>query len=438
MKISKRVFGFFMVSLIIALSLVPPSLTLDIKRKRKTNMSYSKMRNDPPLLDCNTVFADAKFTYSKDTQQLPNVFQTDPAIIAKAKSQTTAARKLLYKPNDVAKGQMSIAAAKLKAMVNLLDSWDGKDWNNTFFNRQIEGLQLETKKNSKNEQLAILGRIQNKNGTGYDHAAFLALIGDVGTAIDDYAVKFHGKNCDTDYPLPKDKKDKGECKAFKPIFDQFLSTASIQTITNKAEAMVAITRQMFNERSGNAITNCRKKKERGIVFEGADPQQDPPRSGVFDLNKSDAIDSTLGITENKIPPTRWPYQKMPEGVMTACAEPWAGHYSGSVLEIMMVFDWLTFVSSNDANLAHPLLSFNYDYKDLKRPTTMPQLDDEKRKARAILSAAFLVGGGYHTANEVYYSIKKYLGDSTVKTKKEAFCDTNATTKFNELCGEFTK
>ena len=392
----------------------------------------------------------------------PEERKSDPAVLAKAKKQTKAARALLYKPNDEALNQLKIAADRIEAFVQLVDSWDQKTttvkkddwknididnvsvWNHFLFNRQIEGGQLG-KDTKKNDQLSIIGKIKNKNGNGHDHAAFLALIGDVGTAIGDYSVK----------PIPDEKKVK-EYKSYqlyKQIFDSFKNFASLSSVPKKDEALKQVAKIQYNQRSGDTITSGNKRTQRGLVFENDDVKTEPARSGVFNVNVDKSIDTELGITDEKelIPATKWPYQTLLPSTMDSCKEePWAGHYSGSINEVLMIFDWLTYVSSNDENLAHPLMSFELnekekdtkslkeiqnfvlpDYKNLK-------LNDAKREARAALSAAFLVGGGYHTANEVYFTVKKYLGDKSLAGIFVASCDPSSTDNLSKLFGKYTK
>lgn len=399
-----------------------------------------------------------------DTKIDPDTLKTDNAIMEKAVKQTKAARALLYKPNDVALTQLKIAADRLKPFVQLVDAWDQVDttlkpankadlakvdtnkvsvWNHFLFNRQLEGGQLG-KDTKKNDQLSIIGRISNKNGTGYDHAAFLALVGDIGTAIGDYSVK-----------QPKDDiEEKKKFEVYAQIFGQFKNTASLSTVPKKDEALKLIAKVLYDQRSGDTITSNNKKKERGLVFNtDKSVKLEPARSGVFDCNKDKKIDKELGFKDDSkelIPPTKWPYQTVEKATIDKCAkEPWAGHYSGSINEVLMVLDLLIYTSSNDENLAHPLLSFELSKEETDKFTAIqgftlpdfksPNLNDAKREARAALAAAFLVGGGYHTANEVHFTVKKYLDkDKKLAGKKVAECDDTSTDKVSALFAKYTK
>lgn len=66
-----------------------------------------------------------------------------------------------------------------------------------------------------------------------------------------------------------------------------------------------------------------------------------PRGGVFNLKSVvDATDPFTIIDKKKvIPALRWPWQTVPNTRMDDCVdEPFAGHLSGSIVEVLYTFD----------------------------------------------------------------------------------------------------
>lgn len=136
----------------------------------------------------------------------------------------------------------------------------------------------------------------------------------------------------------------------------------------------------------------------------------------------------------------WPWQTIPEKYFQ-CKEPWAGHYSGSIVEVIWSMD--LFTSPKASALKEAQRSFTGGDADKKA------LNTPERRCKAALSAAFLMVVGYHSAIEVKPTVDQYLGKpkppiftNAVKAAEvEKMCDINATKEMVQLmteCSSLTK
>ena len=297
---------------------------------------------------------------------LPSEYQTSEAATGKALKQTLAARKLFYLPGQVAIDELKKAATNLQSIVTFMKEsvYTNTDFNRAFSNGVFNFMsQLDVE--------GAIGRVLTGRGTGKDNIGVLAIMGDIGTALMDYV------------PGATDSKN----LAFKTL------VTKMRTIQSKTETEFnAQSAQIKNARGGSVL--CPSKKIDRATY--AVPQGTSAfRGGVFDL--SERADTQLSIVSDasgKIPKCKWPWQTVPSTTIDNCNnEPWAGHLSGSIVEVFYVFDLLT---GED-----PLKSFG--------SVSLSNLQNKQRDVKAALAAAFLVGLGYHSAVEVEITVRAYLG-----------------------------
>ena len=152
----------------------------------------------------------------------------------------------------------------------------------------------------------------------------------------------------------------------------------------------------------------------------------------------------------------WPWQTLPEDYLNNCQEPWAGHYSGSIVELLFMIDLFT----RDSKIVggdSPFKSFRKQsrrdfFKDpfsfIRSPfkffTSRRRLNAKVRRCKAALSAAFLLSIGYHAAIEVKPTIWAYLGRGNIGENPKIFsmknqvCDVHATDDIVNLMRECTE
>ena len=119
-----------------------------------------------------------------------------------------------------------------------------------------------------------------------------------------------------------------------------------------------------------------------------------PRSGIFYLGEQ--VDATFKLKkkEKRIPKVCWPWQTVPGKLVTGCPnEPWAGHYSGSFYEILLMLDLTTGTD----------LTKNYEISN-----------KHDRDVNAAIAAGFLIATGMHSAVEERFVIGDYLVQSITK------------------------
>ena len=146
------------------------------------------------------------------------------------------------------------------------------------------------------------------------------------------------------------------------------------------------------ERGGSAIAPRKKGGPNGAERGSDNTKMGTPRSGLLTQTVDKSGFSAI-----------WPWQLIPKKYMENCPEPWAGHYSGSIVEVLFDLDLFsktnTSVGGDD-----PLKSFE----------GKSMLDNENRRCKAALAGAFLISIGYHSAIEVKPTIWAYLGKDMPK------------------------
>ncbi len=97
--------------------------------------------------------------------------------------------------------------------------------------------------------------------------------------------------------------------------------------------------------------------------------------------------------DKKLPELGWPWQTVPKKFIEEhCAtEPWAGHFSGSLYELILMLEL-------------------FDRADPKKDDS-EKLPKEKKNLYAGVASSFLIGTGMHSAVEVVYVDKLYTGTS---------------------------
>lgn len=382
---------------------------------------------------------DAKKKLASYNLQLPAdyiVKNPNPVITEKAKKQTEAARNLFKNPNPIVKKILTAAALQLRNLLskNLSD----KALNDEKLNRSIYGGVLtknfkENQKNKLGDQAKIskrhfqTGRISKvakdtTDATEFDRAGAVALMGDIGTSIFDCEMKRDGSGT---------FEDNGYCSVEQAIAITHKRGDRLKTWKDGQEAK--------KQRGGSAIAKMKKdtfnaeKKisvpgERGMKF-GADSQDN---TGIKDKNGKDIMKfkERSNILSTKVDGSgwsgSWPWQMMPEAYLKNCAEPFAGHYSGSIVEILFVLDLLT-ETDKDLGKDEPLKSYVFE----GHPAGA-DLDSDIRKCKAAIGAAFLLSVGYHSAIEVKPTIWGYLGKGEIGKNPQIFsldnqkCDVSAT------------
>ena len=151
--------------------------------------------------------------------------------------------------------------------------------------------------------------------------------------------------------------------------------------------------------AGSGAIAPAKNKERGRM-----PSSEV-RSGVF--NMGTIADSLLNVTDNRLPGTIWSVGLVDEARIYAHEEPFVGHMSGSVAEILVAWEVLAggVESASEAPLSQ------WDPTLLGHSHLIPGLDPASDLShigpRASATAAFLIAGGFHSAVEVISGILAY-------------------------------
>lgn len=336
-----------------------------------------------------------------------------PDIKKKADEQVKAARNLLTKPGTQANGLLKTAAALLKDFWQH-DNIKENEKNDSNFNRSINGgiLNGRTTKNQDENNTMQMGRLAKVATDAHpepmDKAGVLAVLGDIGTAIFD---------CD---PTKTDDKTKSYCK---------VATAVAMKMSLTRDALLDMGRQAKAARGGSAIAPRKKGGPNGAErANGKDAQGGTnlaPRSGLLTKNVDASGFSAM-----------WPWQLIPKRYLEKCPEPWAGHYSGSIVEVLFCLDLFTKGNSTFGQDEMPLKSFTAGATMLESPS---------RKCKAALAGAFLISIGYHSAIEVKPTIWAYLGKGKVGQNPKIFsfdapesnCDTKATDDMVKLMKDCT-
>jgi hypothetical protein len=399
----------FIVKCIFLLLTISLSLSAKLKRTKNTPTNVS---------DYDRLKAALKLGLPAEVQK-DNI-----VVVQKANQQTEAARKLFAKPGPIANEILKTVSKKISKLL-IDEDLNKKLMNTTVFNRaKFRGIldntskkateptkRLEAAINRKNIQNFLFAKVADET-TGIkaiDRAGVVAMMGDIGTAIFDCVEN------------SADKKIKIFCEVKKIISSKF-EEKGINDITGQAN--VAKT-----QRGGSTIAKNKKDTIKDGVKHPAERDEMKTSDGNFKLEERSKLLSTT--TDDSDFKASWPWQLLPEVYMKKCAEPWAGHYSGSIVEILFSLDLFTQIDPIGQDI--PLLSFGQS----NNPTNK-QLDTDARKCKAALGAAFLLSVGYHSAIEVKPTIWAYLGRGEIGKKPEIFsmnnqiCDVSATQDIVEL------
>jgi hypothetical protein len=385
------------------------------------------------------------------TSYPPDV-QKGAATIAKADLQSRTARYLLYSPNAAAK-KMLISSAKVLKKIMTFTSGSGDEQKESLFkffffsswNRQLST--TGTWSHVFNKPMDAIDRIIAGNGKSQDYLGLLALLGDVGSQLADShnpakvtelneeitKQEAHNKTAhdaivdlDARIFLKSMKEDEKKVLNKQLKVEKANKTASIKGIAEKKQVDAVwqvlkkrVVKHLYPEAKEDgekkieaAIQNMReyvagdalapnKTKQRGNCFSNANDKKKMfiPRSAVF--NRTVEVEAGFN-PDAKLTLTSWPMQTVASAFLENCNdEPWAGHISGSIGEIMFVLQLFT----------EPIESIGkYPY---------PNDNNENRKLRAALASTFLLATGMHTALEVSYPVKMFIGEAAkLDTKKQ--------------------
>lgn len=414
-------------------------------------------------------------TYQKGAE-----YQHKDAVATKAGQQVAAARNLLKKPNDAAKLILKTAAEHLRELWNN-DIVKENEKTSDNFNRSIfggildaaanaaesklsaadkgnaskkEAARLAARVNAQIERISKVATLNNPKAT--DYAAVLAILGDMGTAAFDcnpVLMNLADKPGDDAKQKKKNAKTRAThtayCNMRGIIFRKFF-----QNLEERNCMATDFIPMALKTRGGSAIAPNKKAvggnpPERSMVMLDADTPKLDERGGLL----VDGLDGNRDGFKAK-----WPWQLIPEIYMKECAEPWAGHYSGSILEVLFMLD-VTTKANNELGKDHPMRSWQPD-----EYLTDPRLKSQKckdmfnnidiighdklasthRKCKAALAGAFLISIGYHSAVEVRPTIWAFLNLGKIKQDPQIFsmgnqvCDTVATEKMVQLMQSCTK
>jgi len=277
---------------------------------------------------------------------LPADFQGgNTEIKKKADDQVAAARNLLTKPNEKAKEILKAVASKLK-LIWVKDIIKENEKNQKNFNRSINGGILAGRTTADDEensrmQITRIAKVENDNNPEpMDRAGVLAVLGDIGTAIFDCDPNF----CkDETVPKCQEKKAKEEKKTIEGYCN--VSKAIAKTLNVKFNDLLAMGAKAKKERGGSAIAPRKKGGPNGAERGSDNTKMGTPRSGLLTQTVDKSGFSAI-----------WPWQLIPKKYMENCPEPWAGHYSGSIVEVLFDLDLFTKANSSVGG-DDPLKSF---------------------------------------------------------------------------------
>jgi len=418
------------------ISLLLAIIALTMGTKLKVNKFEAKTMGDCP--DTSLVLELAS-----DAQTAED-YVHKAAVETKANQQVAAARALLDTPNARSKAILKQAATQLKSLLEKDKIKKDAQWTHAF-NRSIyggiknaEGLNSNQFKDTF-DQLAWVQNVANdQNTSGPDRAGVLALLGDIGTAVMDCKSPY--TNTATKAELanyvktiePKAVKTEDECGIKKKVDDDKLNKAYCAIKETVRRTFFAdktkvvfdkATKAALTERGGSAIAPRKKADaqgnkdcaERGMMkkdFADQTVMKDgcksiflKTRSGL--LNKGDNITSSYKAN--------WPWQKIPKEYFN-CAEPWAGHYSGSILEVLLMLDIVSQTVDNDDTMTphEPFATFDVNKKPKEPADLKKKFDHKGQKCKAALAGAFLISIGYHSAIEIKPTIWAFLGKKMPK------------------------
>lgn len=349
--------------------------------------------------------------------------------LANALTQTTAARKLFYQPNDVANGIIKTAANNLINAYNKDPSGfkafaSSAEQRQTTYRGTLQTLytpelldevakanpQFESRDALKFEKLAValeklIPKMKVDKPEATDILGFLGWMGDMAAAI-------------------TDSYGRGGSKPVQQTFADFMKTKFIKNLDTKVKS------DLYGKYSPDKYYTGDKKNERRTcsVNDKSPDMKQVLRAGVMDTGED--ADKKLN-PKTKLPTIGWPWQTIPVALTNFCKdEPWAGHVSGSFYEL--VFLCQIFAQTPDASGM-----FDANLADSK---------DKNRDGCIAWGSAFLIATGMHSSIEIAYAAQKMQESKDIPDKfdlkddklKKTLCTDGSSTKFtSDLHGKFT-
>lgn len=387
---------------------------------------------------CKDVFVketeDAKAISGADALYPGDLVENSAYATAKANAlkQTKAARNLFYKPNDKVVALLKAVAKNIKTLLgkNEFTSINFSDFINSGEQRQTSptGTAQETFLLYQNNALisdtkvttikALMDAIQGTPKPS-EIVGFLGFLGDIGACTQDTFGR---------------KKTNSSKQQIADILISYVDNLKDVAADYYAKYSPDL---YYNKDPVDSTKLPSKPAERMSCFGKKDDNKNKAkmdvRAGVMDTGA--AADTALSRTSDKIPSVGWPWQTVPKKLPEFCKdEPWAGHFSGSLYELIEM-----------------LQIFAFDPNSKGKWDAKHEIDTEKKEICASLASGFLISLGMHSAIEVAVPVKNYLGASIPKidledsTKKAALkakiCATgeNSSTDFiSNLMIKYTK
>lgn len=382
---------------LLALSFFISSVSADVC----TKLSIEDKDGNKSVIELSK--ADFKSVFPQDSQK-------DKAL-TNAELQTKEARNLFYKPPTGVTGIIGKAAAKLAYYLddsktntkyigphlyaverqnNLQDTASMSISTRYFYDfltttkRKLRADPPAVNKDALDsaKQLAIEGVVgalksSASTATARQLLGFIAVLGDIGASIQDAVNRDAPKAGIKDY----DKK-KAEYDHKVAIKDKF--KIEFTNLESWSKAIYA-TRSPDKFYTNGVTGSGRTKPSERFTCDGTKDK----RQGV--LNVGTKVDGELKVAADKVlPGIWWPFQTVPEALVSLCPEePWAGHFSGSLYECILMLDLLTgtdpTVKADKTNMTD-------------------------RVNKGAICAGFLVATGMHSAAEEAYVLKDLLGE----------------------------
>lgn len=293
-----------------------------------------------------------------------------------ALEQTTAARNLFYSPNDKFSAEMANLSKKLAVLTEkfLPELTTLKDYR-VLFAGTLKG-------KTPADLVATIKRVADNKADGNDRSSVMSFMGDLGTII-------------ADYYTDDEKSKNASFKAVNEKIVLFLASLKLRPIN------IAEIKEFKNERAGVHFgPNKRAERDNGDL---------KARKGILETGTSADIKLKTVSAGKEINLVTWPLQLIERARLEdkKVTEPWAGHMSGSLPEILLCWDILL---GED-----PLISVN----EAKIKANSKILGSEAREIRAVAAAANLIGLGFHSAMECIEPMDAYLGKYYRKEIAEA-------------------
>lgn len=340
----------------------------------------------------------------------PQDSQTGEAL-TNAELQTKEARHLFYKPPTGVTGIVGKAATKLAYYLdddktnkkyigthlyavdrqnNLEDNASLSVSTRFFYDFLTTTKKKQRKENKKADpaldsakQLAIEDvtaalKTSASTATAKQLLGFIAVLGDIGASIQDSVNRPAPKTTDDGY-----EKKKAEYDHKVAIKDKF--KIDFPKIEDWSKAIYATRSPDSFYKTGVTGGGRTKPTERFSCV----TQTKEKRQGV--LNVGAKVDGELKVGDKALQGIWWPFQTVPDELVKKCPEePWAGHFSGSLYECILVLDLLT---------------------DTDPTVKYSETNKVDRINKGAICAAFLVAAGMHSAAEEVYVLKELLGET---------------------------